>query len=211
MGQAWRLWNVRGFSPFFFVNISTVFRWEKGLATGDEKIATENLRRFFEQHFHESNDSLVHPNRNRSWTDYTSDFSGVRQHALLNLVRMHYLRDEITAAHDVRSTICTPFFDLSLEVAVIWSDHRCSHKWGQSNPTTLHQVKSSPNLVKPFPYLVLACCIDYLRQSLREGLSLTRSNQIFILLKSCLMSKSFWMSKMLFAFSSSFYRDIKSI
>jgi hypothetical protein len=33
------------------------FRWEKGLATGDERIATENLRRFFEQHFHESNDS----------------------------------------------------------------------------------------------------------------------------------------------------------
>lgn len=63
--------------------------WEKGLATGDEKIATENLRRFFEQHFHESNDS------------------GVRQHALLNLVRMHYLRDEITAAHDLLSEAIT--------------------------------------------------------------------------------------------------------
>ncbi|KAG5727682.1 hypothetical protein E4T56_gene12240, partial [Termitomyces sp. T112] len=41
--------------------------WEKGYATGDENVATENLRRFFEQHFHENNDS------------------GVRQHALLNL------------------------------------------------------------------------------------------------------------------------------
>jgi hypothetical protein len=34
-------------------------RWEKGQATGDENIATENLRRFFEQHFHESNDSYA--------------------------------------------------------------------------------------------------------------------------------------------------------
>ncbi|KAG6832387.1 hypothetical protein H0H92_002655 [Tricholoma furcatifolium] len=54
--------------------------WEKGHATGDENVATENLRRFFDQHFHENNDS------------------GVRQHALLNLARMHYLRHEITAA-----------------------------------------------------------------------------------------------------------------
>ncbi|KAF5380845.1 hypothetical protein D9615_003925 [Tricholomella constricta] len=54
--------------------------WEMGRTAGDENIATENLRRFFEQHFHENNDS------------------GVRQHALLNLVRMHYLRNEVTAA-----------------------------------------------------------------------------------------------------------------
>ncbi|KAG6818143.1 hypothetical protein H0H87_000048 [Tephrocybe sp. NHM501043] len=54
--------------------------WEKGNLTGDENIATEHLRRFFEQHFHESNDS------------------GVRQHALLNMARMHYLRNEVTAA-----------------------------------------------------------------------------------------------------------------
>ena len=30
---------------------------EHGLAVGDELIATENLRRFFEQHFHDLNDS----------------------------------------------------------------------------------------------------------------------------------------------------------
>ncbi|KAF8636546.1 hypothetical protein AX17_003358 [Amanita inopinata Kibby_2008] len=54
--------------------------WEKGEATGDENLAAENLRRFFEQHFHDSNDS------------------GVRQHALFNLVRMHYLRGEFDAA-----------------------------------------------------------------------------------------------------------------
>ncbi|KAG6868375.1 hypothetical protein C0993_004021 [Termitomyces sp. T159_Od127] len=34
--------------------------WEQGQITGDENVATENLRRFFEQHFHESNDSMLH-------------------------------------------------------------------------------------------------------------------------------------------------------
>ncbi|KAH9951375.1 hypothetical protein B0H21DRAFT_849637 [Amylocystis lapponica] len=34
--------------------------WEKGQAVGDEQMATENLHRFFEQHFHEGNDSLLH-------------------------------------------------------------------------------------------------------------------------------------------------------
>ena len=37
----------------------TYSSWEKGQATGDETTASENLRRFFEQHFHESNDSFV--------------------------------------------------------------------------------------------------------------------------------------------------------
>ncbi|KAJ7156003.1 hypothetical protein C8R43DRAFT_998757 [Mycena crocata] len=59
--------------------------WEKALATGDESIATENLRRYFEQHFHEHNDS------------------GFRQHALLNLVRMHYVRQEYVAARKLLS------------------------------------------------------------------------------------------------------------
>ncbi|KAN0140851.1 hypothetical protein V8E53_001295 [Lactarius tabidus] len=54
--------------------------FERGLATGDSNVASENLRRFFEQHFHEGSDS------------------GVRQHALLNLSRMHYLRHEHSAA-----------------------------------------------------------------------------------------------------------------
>jgi hypothetical protein len=39
--------------------ISTSF--ERGLATGDSNVASENLRRFFEQHFHEGNDSSVSP------------------------------------------------------------------------------------------------------------------------------------------------------
>jgi anaphase-promoting complex subunit 5 len=61
--------------------LMTIFySWEKALATGDENLATENLRRYFEQHFHENNDS------------------GVRQHALLNLIRMHYLQNEYDAA-----------------------------------------------------------------------------------------------------------------
>ncbi|KAJ3546950.1 hypothetical protein NM688_g5456 [Phlebia brevispora] len=54
-------------------------QWEHGLAVGDEMLATENLRRFFEQHFHELNDS------------------GVRQHALLNLARLHFLRHQYVA------------------------------------------------------------------------------------------------------------------
>ena len=31
------------------------------MATGDEKTAVENVRRFFEQYFHESNDSCAIP------------------------------------------------------------------------------------------------------------------------------------------------------
>ncbi|KAI9458485.1 hypothetical protein F5148DRAFT_1001378 [Russula earlei] len=54
--------------------------FERGLAIGDSNLASENLRRFFEQRFHEGSDS------------------GVRQHALLNLSRMHYLQHEHTAA-----------------------------------------------------------------------------------------------------------------
>ncbi|KAJ7452459.1 hypothetical protein B0H11DRAFT_2073533 [Mycena galericulata] len=59
--------------------------WEKATATGDESVAIENLRKYFEQHFHEHNDS------------------GFRQHALLNLVRMHYLRQEFVAARKLLS------------------------------------------------------------------------------------------------------------
>jgi anaphase-promoting complex subunit 5 len=35
--------------------------FERGLATGDSNVASENLRRFFEQHFHEGSDSSVSP------------------------------------------------------------------------------------------------------------------------------------------------------
>ncbi|KIJ69430.1 hypothetical protein HYDPIDRAFT_185206 [Hydnomerulius pinastri MD-312] len=54
--------------------------WEKGCSTGDDVIGPDNLRRYFEQRFHDHNDS------------------GIRQHALLNLVRMHYVRKEYPAA-----------------------------------------------------------------------------------------------------------------
>ncbi|KAJ2916044.1 hypothetical protein MD484_g4376, partial [Candolleomyces efflorescens] len=33
--------------------------WEKAKATGDETLAMENIRRFFEQHFHDQSDSLL--------------------------------------------------------------------------------------------------------------------------------------------------------
>ncbi|KAJ2991321.1 hypothetical protein NUW54_g8225 [Trametes sanguinea] len=51
----------------------------KGLITGDSNVANEGLRRFFEQRFHEGSDS------------------GLRQHAMLNLARMYYLRREMVA------------------------------------------------------------------------------------------------------------------
>ncbi|KAF8188420.1 hypothetical protein BJ912DRAFT_1107716 [Pholiota molesta] len=60
-------------------------KWEKNLAIGDESVAVENLRHFFEQHFHESNDS------------------GYRPHAMLNLVRMHYIEGEFVAARKLLS------------------------------------------------------------------------------------------------------------
>ncbi|KAI0695904.1 hypothetical protein BC835DRAFT_1272629 [Cytidiella melzeri] len=53
--------------------------WEKSLALGDDLTASESLRRFFEQRFHDGNDS------------------GLRQHTLLNLARLHYSRHEHVA------------------------------------------------------------------------------------------------------------------
>jgi hypothetical protein len=76
------------------------FSWEKGQATGDENVATESLRRFFEQHFHESNDSYVSFCCLWMEVDWIP-YSGVRQHALLNLVRMHYIRNEYVVAQKV--------------------------------------------------------------------------------------------------------------
>ena len=35
--------------------------WEDGISTGDENLAIENLRRYFEQRFHEQNDSCDNP------------------------------------------------------------------------------------------------------------------------------------------------------
>ncbi|KAG7098994.1 hypothetical protein E1B28_000880 [Marasmius oreades] len=55
-------------------------QWLKSLATGDETISVESIRNFFEQHFHDGNDS------------------GLRQHGLLNLCRMHFIRAEFSAA-----------------------------------------------------------------------------------------------------------------
>ncbi|KXN82084.1 hypothetical protein AN958_03242 [Leucoagaricus sp. SymC.cos] len=63
--------------------------WEKGLAVGDDTLAIENLRRFFEQQFSDNNDS------------------GLRQHALLNLVRMQYMRREWDAARKLLSEAIT--------------------------------------------------------------------------------------------------------
>ncbi|KAE9400546.1 hypothetical protein BT96DRAFT_919390 [Gymnopus androsaceus JB14] len=59
--------------------------WIKGQTIGDETLTKENLRSFFEQRFHEGNDS------------------GVRQLALLNMVRHHYIHQEYSAGRKLLS------------------------------------------------------------------------------------------------------------
>ncbi|KAH7870821.1 uncharacterized protein C8R40DRAFT_1125250 [Lentinula edodes] len=59
--------------------------WIKGQTIGDETLAKESLRSFFEQRFHEGNDS------------------GVRQLGLLNLVRYHYIHEEYSAGRKLLS------------------------------------------------------------------------------------------------------------
>ncbi|KAJ4485910.1 hypothetical protein J3R30DRAFT_3442822 [Lentinula aciculospora] len=59
--------------------------WIKGQTIGDETLAKENLRFFFEQRFHEGNDS------------------GVRQLGLLNMVRHHYVHEEYSAGRKLLS------------------------------------------------------------------------------------------------------------
>ncbi|KAI9064349.1 hypothetical protein FKP32DRAFT_1716212 [Trametes sanguinea] len=62
-----------------YATTETYTLFMKGLITGDSNVANEGLRRFFEQRFHEGSDS------------------GLRQHAMLNLARMYYLRREMVA------------------------------------------------------------------------------------------------------------------
>ncbi|KAF9270017.1 hypothetical protein L218DRAFT_849491 [Marasmius fiardii PR-910] len=62
-------------------------QWLKSLATGDETTSVDSIRKFFEQHFHDGNDS------------------GLRQHGLLNLCRMHFIRGEFSAARKVSSLL----------------------------------------------------------------------------------------------------------
>ncbi|KAI0646968.1 hypothetical protein C8Q79DRAFT_957197 [Trametes meyenii] len=62
-----------------YATAETYALFMKGVITGDSNVANEGLRRFFEQKFHEGSDS------------------GLRQHAMLNLARMYYLRREMVA------------------------------------------------------------------------------------------------------------------
>ncbi|KAL1947766.1 hypothetical protein VTO73DRAFT_13490 [Trametes versicolor] len=62
-----------------YATAETYALFMQGVITGDSNIANEGLRRFFEQKFHEGSDS------------------GLRQHAMLNLARMFYLRRETVA------------------------------------------------------------------------------------------------------------------
>lgn len=74
-------------------------------------MAVENLRRFFEQQFNENNDSWV-----TSAVYHIVDppgHRGLRQHALLNLVRMHYMHQEYDACHKVGSRFALRYSEAS--------------------------------------------------------------------------------------------------
>ncbi|KAI0781023.1 hypothetical protein BD413DRAFT_501848 [Trametes elegans] len=62
-----------------YATADTYALFMKGVLTGDSNVANDGLRRFFEQRFHDGSDS------------------NLRQHAMLNLARMYYLRRENVA------------------------------------------------------------------------------------------------------------------
>ncbi|KAI0046097.1 hypothetical protein FA95DRAFT_1560450 [Auriscalpium vulgare] len=93
--------------------------FERGVAIADSNIASEAIRRFFEQHFHEGSDS------------------GTRQHALLNLARMHYLRHEYAASRQ--------YLTEAIEIARIANDH-----WGlQHSLSLMHRLPPIQKDQKP--------------------------------------------------------------
>ncbi|KAJ3556968.1 hypothetical protein NP233_g11854 [Leucocoprinus birnbaumii] len=100
--------------------------WEKGLAIGDDTLAIENLRRFFEQQFNDNNDS------------------GLRQHALLNLVRMHYVHKEYEAARKLLSEAITVSRTSGDRVIL----QNCVSMLHRLPPTNTGQ-KQTPNEIQP--------------------------------------------------------------
>lgn len=80
--------------------------YEKSLAIGDENNATEHLRQFFEQHFHEAHDSYVAASTVRvGRSAHRGSGRGLRQHALLNVARRHYLYHEYVACRKVYESV----------------------------------------------------------------------------------------------------------
>lgn len=100
--------------------------WEKGLAIGDDTMAVENLRRFFEQQFNDNNDS------------------GLRQHALLNLVRMHYMHKEYDAARKLLSEAITVSRTSGDRITL----QNCVSMLHRLPPTSAGQ-KPAPNEIQP--------------------------------------------------------------
>ncbi|TFY63984.1 hypothetical protein EVJ58_g2910 [Rhodofomes roseus] len=108
--------------------------YEKAAAIGEENSATEHLRRFFEQHFHEAHDS------------------GLRQHALLSVARRHYLHHEFVA--------CRKTLQEAIGVARTCSDkltlQACMSLYNRLPPTE-HGQKPTINDIQPdlHPYEIL--------------------------------------------------------
>ncbi|KAI0637056.1 hypothetical protein C8Q77DRAFT_1095769 [Trametes polyzona] len=98
-----------------YATAETYTLFMKGVITGDSNVANEGLRRFFEQKFHEGSDS------------------GLRQHAMLNLARMYYLRRETVACRK------------TLEEAVTTSRTAGDNATLQHCTSLLHRLPVLPN------------------------------------------------------------------
>lgn len=84
-----------------FVPILTSDRFERAKANGDKQAAGESLRRFFEQRFSESTDSLVILLLCLIEITESSHLRDLRQHATLHHVRMHIATGHTAAARKV--------------------------------------------------------------------------------------------------------------
>ncbi|KAI0064595.1 hypothetical protein BV25DRAFT_1822992 [Artomyces pyxidatus] len=124
--------------------------FEKDVAVSDSNSASESLRRYFEQHFHDGNDS------------------GIRHHALLNLSRMHYLRHEFAATRK----FLTEAIEISRAAGDHWGLQHCQSLLHRLPPTDKGQ-KPALNEIQPglHPLEVLFDVEKLLRVSSEQPLS----------------------------------------
>lgn len=126
--------------------------------------------------------------------------SGVRQHALLNLVQMHYIRGEYVAARKVKELVgcyvTVAYVDATS--AIIRSNHSSTNEQRPVNTPTLHKASDveTSGCAVFLTSLLTACYIDCLQQNLEKDLSWMRFNLISTPLKSYMTLKSFSMNKM---------------
>lgn len=106
--RSWSLCTVSIFDGFLeYMLMSSSSSYVNDEMTGDTMNAEERLRCFFEQYFHERSDSYVHIHHYWYRCQLGSFCSGMRQLALLNLARMHYIHREFPACQKVLTTSCS--------------------------------------------------------------------------------------------------------